>query len=450
MTNTQATGDPLGLLGGLIERVLKAGADAADAVFVEGTSLSVARRLGKPERLERSEGADVGLRVFVGRRQAIVSSSDTGNAALGELVDRALAMARSVPEDEYCGLAEPEMLATDVPDLNLDDADEPSQETLAGWAAAAEDAARAVSGVTNSEGAEAGWGRDSWALAASNGFSHTYGRSRSSVMVAVLAGEGTAMERDYDYATAVHAEDLRDAEEIGRAAGERTVARLNAQKAKSARVPVVYEPRVAGSLLGHLAGAIGGTAVARGTTFLKDKLGEKLFPETVTIVDDPRRRRGLRSRPFDGEGIGTRPIDIVKDGVLNTWILDLRSARQLGLTSTGHAARGTSSPPSPSTSNFYLAPGTVSPAALMADIKSGFLVTELIGMSLNSVTGDYSRGAVGFWIEDGAIAYPVSEVTIAGNVIDMFAHLSAADDLEFRHGVDAPTLRVDGMTVAGR
>jgi PmbA protein len=269
-------------------------------------------------------------------------------------------------------------------------------------------------------------------------------------MVAVLAGKGTAMERDYDYATAVHFADLRDPGEIGHAAGERCVSRLNARKASSAQVPVVYNPRVAGSLLGHLAGAIGGTAVARGTTFLKDKLGERLFPESVTIVDDPRRRRGLRSRPFDGEGIGTRPIDIVKDGVLSTWILDLRSARQLGLASTGHASRGTSSPPSPSTSNLYLKAGNVSPAALMADIKSGFLVTELIGMSLNSVTGDYSRGAVGFWIEDGAIAYPVSEVTIAGNVIDMFANISAADDLEFRYGVDAPTLRVDGMTVAGR
>ena len=450
MTDTTATSDPLGLLGGLIERVLKAGADAADAVFVEGTSLSVAHRLGKPERLERSESADVGLRVFVGRRQAIVSSSDTGASALDELVERALAMARSIPEDEYCGLAEPELLADDVPDLDLDDADEPSQETLAGWAAAAEDAARAVSGVTNSEGAEAAWGRDAWALAASNGFSHAYGRSRCSVMASVLAGEGTAMERDYDYATAVHAEDLRDPEEIGRAAGERAVARLNARKATSAQVPVIYDRRISGSLLGHLAGAIGGAAVARGTTFLKDKLGEKIFPQSVTIVDDPRRRRGLRSRPFDGEGIGTRPIDVIKDGVLGTWILDLRSARQLGLVSTGHASRGVSSPPSPSTSNLYLEPGGVSPAALMADIKSGFLVTELIGMSLNTFTGDYSRGAVGFWIEDGAIAYPVSEVTIAGNVIDMFARISAADDLEFRYGVDAPTLRVDGMTVAGR
>ncbi len=450
MTDTTKTSDPLGLLGGLIEQALKAGADAADAVFVEGTSLSVAHRLGKPERLERSESANVGLRVFVGRRQAIVSSSDTGTAALGDLVDRVLAMARSVPEDEYCGLAEPEVLADDVPDLDLDDADEPSQETLAGWAAAAEDAARAVSGVTNSEGAEAGWGRDAWALAASNGFAHAYGRSRCSVMVSVLAGEGTAMERDYDYATAVHAEDLRDPEEIGRAAGERAVARLNARKATSAQVPVVYDPRVSGSLLGHLAGAIGGAAVARGTTFLKDKLGEKIFPQSVTIVDDPRRRRGLRSRPFDGEGIGTRPIDVIKDGVLTTWILDLRSARQLGMSTTGHASRGVSSPPSPSTSNLYLKPGSVSPAALMADIKSGFMITELIGMSLNSLTGDYSRGAVGFWIEDGAIAYPVSEVTIAGNVIDMFAQLSAADDLEFRYGVDAPTLRVDGMTVAGR
>lgn len=441
--------DSLDVLGDLVARATRSGADAADAVLVAGTSLNVARRLGQPERLERSEGADVGLRVFIGRRQAIVSSSDVSAPALAELVERALAMARAVPEDDHCGLAEPALLATDFPDLDLEDKSPPAEATLTEWAARAEDAARAVPGITNSEGAEAGWGRDTWAVVASNGFAQAIARTRASISVSVLAGTGTAMERDYDYASAVHASDLSAPEEIGNSAGERTVKRLNARKARSAQVPIVYEPRAARSLLGHLAGAINGAAVARGTTFLKDKLGQRLFPESIVIRDDPLRRRGLRSRTFDDEGVAARPLDVVANGVLATWILDLRSARQLGLIPTGHAARGPSSPPSPSTSNLYLAPGARSPEALIADIKSGFLVTEMMGLALNPVTGDYSRGATGFWIENGAPAYPVSEVTIAGNVIDMFARLTAADDLEFRYGVDAPTVRIDGMTVAG-
>jgi len=441
--------DALDLLTDLIARAKRAGADAADALFVESTSVSHAQRLGKIEKLERSESHDLGLRVFVGRRQAVVSSTDRADAALDALVERVVAMARSVPEDPDCGLAPPELLAGAPPDLDICDPAEPAPEVLIERARAAEDAARAVDGVTNSEGAEAGWGRRRVALAASNGFAGRYEDSHHVVSVSVLAGEGLGMERDYDFAAAVYAEDLRAPEEIGRSAGEKAVRRLGARKVKSGRVPVVYDPRAGNSLVRHLAGAINGNAIARGTSFLKDRMDAEVFPAAVTIIDDPHRRRGQRSKPFDGEGVGNRRRAIIDKGRLTTWLLDMRSAHQLGLVTTGHAARGTSSPPSPAPTNLYMEPGTRSPAELMADIESGLYITELIGFGVNQVTGDYSRGASGFWIEKGEIAYPVSEITVAGNLTDMFRNVSAADDLEFRYGVDAPTLRVDGMTIAG-
>lgn len=444
-----ADADALDLLDRLLAKAKAAGADAADAVLVEGVSLSHAQRLGAVERLERAEGKDLGLRVLVGERQAIVSSTDMEPDTLDETVERALAMARSVPEDQYCGLADPEQLAKSVPGLDIYDPREPAPETLIERARACEETARAVEGVTNSEGAEAGWSASRIWLAASNGFAAGYAVSRHSLGVSVLAGEGLGMERDYAMASATHGDDLEAADTLGRKAGERTVKRLGARKAKTGKVPVVFHPRIGNSLLGHLAGAIAGPAIARGTSFLKDKLGEPVFADGIFIVDDPHRPRGLRSKPFDGEGVGNERRNVIEDGRLTTWILSLSSGRQLGLPTTGHAARGTSSPPSPSTTNFYLAPGAVSPDELMADIKSGFFVTEMMGMGVNAVTGDYSRGAAGFWIESGEIAYPVSEVTVAGNLKEMFKALVPANDLEFRYGVDAPTLRVDGMTVAG-
>lgn len=440
----------LTLLNDLIGKAMKAGADGADAVFVEGVSLSLTQRLGEREHLERSEDAELGLRVFIGPRQAIVSSSDMSEAALDELVGRAVAMARSVPEDPYCGLAVSEQLASDFPDLEVCDDAEPGDDMLGDRAARAEEAALGVSGVTNSEGAEAGWSRNHIAMVSSNGFAQTRSGSGHSISVSVVAGENAGMERDYDYATAVYGDDLPSSEEIGRSAGEKAVSRLNPQKAQSAEVPVVYDPRVASTLLGHLASSINGNSVTRGTTFLKDKMNEKIFPDSITIVDDPLRRRGLRSKCFDGEGVGTKRMDIIEYGVLKTWILDLRSARQLGLETTGHAARGTSSPPSPSTTNLYLEAGDVTPKALMADIKDGFYISELMGFGVNGLTGDYSRGASGFWIENGEMAYPVNEVTIAGNLLSMFQNLTAADDLVFRYGTNAPTIRIEGMTVAGR
>ena len=447
-----ATGaaEPLAPLDGLIASARRFGADAADAVLVSGRSLEAGCRLGEPEELVRAESRDLGLRVFVGARQAIVSTTDLAESALEQLAERAIAMARSVPEDPHAGLADPALLARDWPSLDLADDGEPDAESLMARAVEAEDAARAVADVTNSEGGGAGWRRREAMLATSDGFAGGYATSSFSVSAAVLAGEGTAMERDYEWSSAVHEADLDDAAAVGRRAGERAVRRLGARKARSGQVPVVYDPRVAGGLLSHLAGAISGPAIARGTSFLKDALETGLFSPGTTVIDDPHRERGLRSRPFDGEGVATERRPVVADGVLQTWLLDSRSARQLGLVSTGHAARGTGGPPSPSPSNLWLEPGPESVDALIGGVESGLYVTELIGMGVNQVTGDYSRGAAGFWIEQGEIAYPVSEVTVAGTLKEMFRHLTPASDLVFRYGIDSPTVRIDGMTVAGR
>ena len=437
----------LDLLADLIAKARAAGADAADAVLVSGTSLSVQRRLGKIEHLERAEGRDLGLRVFVGQRAAIVASSTADPAGFAALAERAVAMARVVPADPYGGLAA-EAQATTA-DLDLDDPAEPSAEALIARAATAEEAALAVPGITNSEGAEAGYGRTEVTLVTSAGFAGRYGRTSHSLSATALAGSGTGMQRDYDYTSTVHYEDLEDAASIGRSAGERAIARLNPMRVKTGQYPVIYDPRVSSGLLGHLAGAINGASVARGTTFLKDRMGQRLFRPGISVIDDPRRRRGLRSRPFDAEGVPTAPLVLVEDGVLQSWVLDSRSARQLGLVTNGHAARGTSGPPSPSTTNLHLAAGSLSPAELMADIKEGIYVTELIGMGINGLTGDYSRGAAGFMIRNGVLAEPVAEVTIAGTLQEMFATLTPANDLRFRRGTDAPTIRIDTMTLAG-
>ena len=438
----------LNLLSDLIARARAAGADAADAVLISGTSLSVARRLGKTEHVERSEGRDLGLRVFLGQQSAMVSSSTMDPSSFKELAERAVAMARVVPEDPYSGLADT-AAAPDTMSLDLVDPTEPATEALVARAAAAEDAALAVAGITNSEGGEAGFGRIEAFLVTSAGFAGSQVRTSHSISASAVAGVGTGMQRDYDYHSTVHLADLDDPTGIGRSAGERAIARLNPTRPATAKIPVVYDPRVAGSLLGHLTGAINGASVARGTSFLKDKLGQRIFAAGIAIHDDPRRVRGLRSRLFDGEGTPTAARVLVEDGVLTTWLLDSRSARQLGLRSTGHASRGTGGPPSPSATNLYLAAGKQTPAELMADIKLGLCVNELIGMGVNGLTGDYSRGAAGFMIRDGVLAEPVAEITIAGNLLDMFANLIPANDLRFRRGTDSPTLRVDGLTVAG-
>lgn len=440
--------DNLTQLFDLITQARVAGADAADAVLIAGTSLSVSRRLGQTEHLERAEGQDLGLRVFVGRRAAIVSATTVDPAGFAVLAERAVAMARTVPEDPFVGLGDVTVPPPDVA-LDLEDPAEPAAEALIARAAAAEEAALAVPGVTNSEGAEAGFARTEAVLATSTGFAGRLVRTRHSVSATALAGLGTAMQRDYDTHSAVHLVDLEDPAAIGRSAGEGAVRRLNPVRPKTARVPILYDPRVAGSLLSHLAGAVNGAAVARSTSFLKDKLGQRIFAAGIVVRDDPLRVRGLRSRLFDGEGTPTAARNLIEDGVLTTWLLDNRSARQLGMASTGHASRGTNGPPSPAPTNLYLDAGPLSPMELMADIKLGLYIKELIGMGVNGVTGDYSRGAAGFMIRDGALAEPVAEITIAGNLLEMFAHLTRASDLAFRRGIDAPTVRIDGMTLAG-
>jgi len=446
---TSPSRDPETILAAVLGAAKKAGADAADALFVEGVSSSVSYRLGKLEDVERAESQDLGLRVFVGAKVAIVSSTDFSAEALAALPARAVAMARLAPEDKFAGLAPQDRLARDIPALDLEDPAEPGAERLIERARAVEGAAMAVPGVTNSEGGGASFSRSAVALATSAGFFGRYAGTSHSIGVAVLAGTGTGMERDYDHDSARHAGDLRGPEEIGRTAGEKAVRRLNPRSMKSQSVPVVFHPDEAAGLLGHFAGAISGTAIARGVSFLKDRMGQAVFAPGIRVIDDPHRMRGLRSKPFDGEGVANARRALVEDGVLTSWLLDCASARQLGLQTTGHAARGTGGPPSPTITNLYLEAGTLSVKDLIGDIKQGFYVTELMGMGVNTVTGDYSRGAAGFWIENGEIAFPVSEVTIAGNLIAMFAKAVPADDLQFRHGTNAPTVRIDGMTIAG-
>ena len=440
--------DYLNLLSDLISRAKAAGADAADAVLAAGTSLSVSRRLGQTEHVERAEGRDLGLRVFVGQRAAMVSSSSVDPAGFQALVERAVAMARVIPEDRYAGLADT-MAPPEQDHLDLDDPSEPSVEALIERASRAEEAAMAVPGITNSEGADAGFSRSEVVLVTSAGFAGRRTGTGHSVSATALAGSGTDMQRDYDYHSVAHLSDLDDPTAIGRSAGERAIRRLNPTRPQTAKLPVIYDPRVAGGLIGHLTGAINGASVARGTTFLKDKMGKRIFAPGIFIHDDPRRVRGPRSKVFDGEGTPTKARALIEDGILTTWLLDSRSARQLNLVSTGHAARGTGGPPSPSATNLYMAPGKLSPAELMADIELGLYITELIGMGVNGLTGDYSRGAAGFMIRNGVLAEPVAEFTVAGHMTDMFASLTPASDLVFRRGTDSPTVRVEGMTMAG-
>jgi PmbA protein len=441
--------DRVSLLESLIAKAKRLGADAADAVVFDSISANVSYRLGKLEEVERSESRDLGLRVFIGKQQAAVASTDLSTHALDQLAERAVAMARTTPEDPYCGLAPSELLAKSWPELDLEDKHEPSSERLVELARNCEGAAREVQGITNSEGASAGWGRGAVALVTSGGFAGHYASTSISVSVSVIADESTGMERDYDFSSARHVADLGDAQAVGRGAAHRALKRLNPRKVKSQSVPVVYDPRVSNGLIGHLAGAISGISIARGTSFLKNKMGQRIFPEGTRIVDDPHIVRGVRSKPFDGEGVVNRAMNLIEDGVLKTWLLDSAAARQLGLTTTGHAARGTGGPPSPSTSNLFLVPGKETPEQLIADIAQGLYVTELIGMGVNGITGDYSRGAAGYWIENGKIAYPVNEITIAGNLNDMFARMRPANDLVFKYGTNAPTIRIEGMTIAG-
>jgi PmbA protein len=427
----------------------RAGADEADAFAVRGVSLSVEVRDGAVEESQRSEGDDLGLRVLVGRKQAVVSTNDLNADNFAALAERAVAMARAAPEDRFAGLADPALLVRNPPALDLLDPNMPDVGVLERRAREAEAAAMAVSGVSKSGGAAASAGIGGLVLVTSHGFHGAAMNSHHSISMSAIAGNGTGMETDYDYTSTLHAADMASATTIGRSAGERAVKRLNPRKVSTRKVPVVFDTRVAGSLIGHLANAVNGASIARKTSFLREKLGEQIFASGIDIIDDPLRKRGLRSRPFDAEGVATSVRKVVEGGVLKTWILDSATGRELGLATTGHAYRSVSSPPSPGPSNLHLAAGSKSRDELIAEIADGFYVTDLIGMGVNLVTGDYSRGASGFWIENGTLTFPVSEVTIAGHLTEMFKSLTPANDLVFRYGTNAPTVRVEGLTVAG-
>ncbi|MET1756841.1 metallopeptidase TldD-related protein [Novosphingobium sp. RD2P27] len=434
----------------LVARAKVAGADAADAVYVASASEGIQVRLGRLEDVERSEGEQIGLRVFVGNRSASIGSSDLTPAALNELAERAVAMARAAPEDRFAGLAPQDMLAQGpFPDFDAFDPVDPGAETLRAVAEEAEEAARAVAGVTNSDGASASAGFSVFALATSHGFAGGYHGSSHSVSASVVAGEGAEKQRDSAWRHTRHRADLPSPAEIGTLAGDRAVARLKPARVRSGQMPVVFDPRVSSSIVGHLIGAMSGGAIARRSSFLLDKLDAQLFDPSLLIVDDPHKPRGVRSRPFDGEGLPTSPRNLVENGRLTGWLMDSAAARQLGGVPTGHAVRGSGGAPGISVGNVHLAAGAVTREALIADIREGILVTELIGQGVNGVTGDYSRGASGFRIVDGVIAGPVAEFTVAGNLLAMFAQMTPANDLEWHRPINVPTLRIDGMTVAG-
>lgn len=438
------------LLEDILKRARKQGASAADAVLVHSTSLSVTLRNGKTEMIERSESAEVGLRVFKGQKQAMIATSDFALGKLDGMIERVLGIADSTPEDPYAGIAAPEQIIRSIKPLDLCDPVEPEPAMLIKAAGEVEAAALAVEGIRNTEGGDASWGRSDITLAVSNGFVGQYSRSSASISTTVLAGEGTNMERDYDYDHATYWSDLKSPYAIGKSAAERTLRRLNPRRQTSQQVPVIYEARQARDIVSHLVGAINGSSVARGSTFLKDKLGQAVCGAHINIFEDPFVPRGPRSRAFDGEGLETKAHRLIDHGVLTTWLLDLRSARKLGLTPTGHGARGVGSAPSPSASNVWLEAGTASVEEMIADIKQGLFLTDTLGHGTNMVTGDYSRGASGYWIENGKLAYPVSELTVAGNLADIFKNIIPANDLERRHGMDSPSLLINGLTIAGQ
>lgn len=444
------TKDLLALAHTALARARHFGASAADALVVDGRSLEVAVRDGAIENLEQSEAIEIGLRVFVGQSSAAIATSKIDAAGIDRIAEQAVAMAKAAPADPYAGIATPDQVARDwaLPDIAGETLLDAAQ--LRDMALAAEKSALAIKGVSKSGGAGASSSDRSVALAASNGFSGAYRRTGLSLSATAIAGDGTAMERDYDYSSVIHREDLREPEDIGSEAGRRAVKRLNPRKVKSQAVPVIYDSRIAASLVGHFLSAIMGSAIARGTSFLREKLGEQVFGDGIHIIDDPLRPRGLASKPFDAEGIATKALPLIEAGVLKSWILDLGSARQLGLATTGHAARGLAGPPGPSSSNVTLSPGSLSLDDMIKSIGTGFYVTELIGHGPNIVTGDYSRGASGYWVEKGEITYPVSEVTLAGKLADMFRNLTPANDLIHRGSVNAPSCRLEGMTLGGR
>eukprot|EP00095_Tigriopus_kingsejongensis_P004160 snap_masked-scaffold2865_size11753-processed-gene-0.1 protein:Tk04160 transcript:snap_masked-scaffold2865_size11753-processed-gene-0.1-mRNA-1 annotation:"modulator protein" len=430
----------------------KAGADAVDAIAVDGTSVSIDVRGGALEKAERSEGVDVGMRVFVGQRQACVSSSDAKTATLEQMAARAVAMAREAPEDPYAGLADTAQLASDRDSASLemfDPSDEPDPAMLQDDAARAEAAALQNKGISQVQSASAGYSRRRIHLAASNGFSGGYTRSDRGLSCVAISGTGTGMERDYDYDSRIFQADMREADDIGRSAAARAVDRSGARKPKTGSYPVLFDERISSSLIGHISQAVNGAAIARGSSWLRDALGEQILPKGLSLIEDPRRPRAFSSRMFDAEGLATQRRAIIDDGILTGWTLDLANARKLGMQSTANASRGTSSPPSPSLSNLALTQGEQSRADLIRDMGTGLLITSMIGSTVNPNTGDYSRGAAGFWVENGEITYAVNECTVAGNLRDMLMRMVPANDARAHLSHVVPSVLIEGLTLAG-
>ena len=439
------------LLDGVVAAAMAAGADAAEAAFAQHAALSVTVRMGALEEVEREESRELGVRVFVGARQASVSGSDVSADGRARLVERVMAMARLAAEDPYAGLAPGALLANGgAADLDLYDPAEPGPEALEARARTAEESALAIEGVTNSGGGSATWSSSAWRLATSGGFFGEYRATTSSLSAQAIAGEGAAMEQGGEGRATRWDEDLPRPQDVGAEAGRRAVASLGARKIASTTAPVIFENRLSSALLSPFIGAISGPSVARGVSFLKDRLGKPVFAAGVRLTDDPHRRRGLGSSPFDDEGVANRVLDLIEDGVLTTWLLNASSAKQLGLATTGHASRGLAGPPGVGTHNLTLSAGNRDQASLMADAGAGLLVTSMFGPSLNSNTGDWSVGCSGHWFEGGEIAYPVTEITVAGNLIDIYARLIPGSDLEFRRRVNAPSILIDALSIAGK
>ncbi len=433
-----------------LDKAKALGADKADVISINSSDVSVGIRQGDTESIERAESSGIGLRVFVDNKQAIVSASNTSTDTLDNLIQQAIAMAKSSPEDKFSDIARQDQWIKETPTLHIFDDNEPSIEQLKSSALETEDAALSTKGITNSEGAEASYSTYHVQLANSHGFYQQYQSSLTGLSTSVIAGEGEKMERDYAFSTARFFQNLTSAKELGQEAARRTLARLNPKQPSTCQVPVIFEPRIGKSLVSNFIGAISGSAIARGTSFLINSLNTEVFHSNITIINDPHRKSGLGSKPFDAEGLPCQVLHLIDKGILTTWLLDIRSANKLGMVSNGCASRGMNSAPSPSAHNVYIDKGSVSPQELMSDIKRGFYVTETFGSGVNLVTGDYSQGAAGFWIENGEITYPVSELTIAGNLKDMFKSANVANDLEFRYSVNAPTMRIEGMMVAGQ
>lgn len=437
----------------LLDAARSAGAEAADALVVDGRSVSIDVRGGALEQAERSEGIELGLRVLMDGRQACVSASDLSARTIGEMAERAVAMAREAPQDPYIGLADPSQLARDwdIALLELEDTSpEPAAADLEADARAAEAAALAVAGVSQVQSASASYSRRRMHLATSNGFSGGYGRSSRSVSAVAISGEGLSMERDWAAESRIFQADLPSAEEVGRLAGQRAVERAQPRRPKTGAYPVLLDERIAGSLIGHLTAAVNGSAIARGASWLRDALGAQVLPEGISLIEDPHRARVSGSRPFDAEGLPTARRAIVENGVLTGWTLDLATARKLGMQSTASASRGTSSPPSPGTGNTMLTQGSRSREDLIREMGTGLLVTSFIGSTINPTTGDYSRGASGFWVENGEIQYPVNECTIAGNLREMLLRITPANDARMHLTQVVPSLLVEGLTLAGQ